>query len=200
MDYPTGDESEVPLANPQITGLLLAGGAGRRVGGADKGLLEWRGAPLAVHVSRWLRPQVSRLVVSCNRNRAFYAKLADDTVADCRGHYQGPLAGIEAAEPLLQTRFAIIVPCDTPLLPGHLVPRLLAPLLAGAGDIAYASDGERDHYLCAALRCSILPSLGPFLDGGQRAVRAWYAQHRSLAVEFPGEAHCFTNYNEMTGA
>ena len=198
MDYPTGEQPEIPLTQADITGLVLAGGAGRRVGGADKGLIAWHGAPLAERICEWLRPQVSRLVISCNRNREFYAGLADDTVCDRRAGFQGPLAGIEAAAPLLRTRFAIIVPCDTPRLPAGLLPALLAPLLDGGEqvDISYACDDEREHYLCAALRCAILPSLGLFLDSGQRAVRAWYAQHSSRAVPFPGQTDLFVNCNE----
>ena len=79
------------------TGLILAGGAGRRVGGRDKGLLTWRGAPMAAQVAQRLRPQVARLLISCNRNTDYYATLADATVADSRRDFQGPLAGIEAA-------------------------------------------------------------------------------------------------------
>jgi len=182
------------------TGLILAGGAGMRVGGADKGLLPWRDEPLAAHVARRLRPQVTHLLISCNRNRDFYTTLADATVTDSRRNFQGPLAGLEAAIPQVTGAYLIIVPCDNPLLPLDLVERLLDPLLSAArpaADISYAHDGERDQYLCAALRASVLPSLPPFLDEGHRAVRLWYARHRCTVVDFSSEADCFANFNHL---
>lgn len=182
------------------TGLILAGGAGRRVGGADKGLLPWGDEPMAARVAQRLRPQVSRLLISCNRNRDVYAPLADATVVDSRRDFQGPLAGLEAAIPHLTGEYLIVVPCDTPLLPLDLVSRLLDPLLCAAGtgaDISYAHDGGRSQYLCAALRASVLPSLTPFLDEGQRAVHRWYSRHRCAVVDFSGEAGCFANYNRF---
>jgi molybdopterin-guanine dinucleotide biosynthesis protein A len=182
-----------------ITGLILAGGAGRRVGGVDKGLLPWRDTFLAAQVAQCLRPQVSDLLLSCNRNRTGYAGLADITVTDTRENYQGPLAGIEAAIPHTKGGILIVAPCDTPLLPPDLVERLVSALRAGDGrtQVSYARDGQRDHYLCAAIRTGILPGLPRFLDSGQRAVRHWYAQQRCCAVDFSDRAGCFENYNEL---
>ena len=182
------------------TGLILAGGAGLRVGGADKGLLPWRDEPMATRVARRLRPQVSRLLISCNRNREFYATLADAIVADSRRDFQGPLAGLEAAIPHVTGGFLVIVPCDHPLLPLDLVARLLEPLLSHAGsavDISYAHDGERHQYLCAAIRASALSSLPAFLDAGHRAVRHWYAGLHCKVVDFSPQADCFANYNQL---
>jgi molybdenum cofactor guanylyltransferase len=180
------------------TGLILAGGAGLRMGGIDKGLVVWRGEPLAAHVARRLRPQVKRLIFSCNRNADFYAALADATVSDKRQDFQGPLAGIEAAIPMLAGEFLVVTPCDTPLLPHDLVRRLITALDAGGDDrpdISYVHDGKREQYLCAAIRTSILPSLSGFLDEGHRTVRHWYAAHRSIAVDFSRQADCFANHN-----
>ena len=187
-------------ARADTTGLILAGGAGLRVGGRDKGLLDWRGQTLAAHVAARLRPQVGRLLISCNRNRDYYATLADGTVADSRRDFRGPLAGIEAATPGLGGRFLVIAPCDTPLLPLDLAARLLAALGSPedpAAEISYAHDGEREQYLCAAMHLEVLRTLPHFLNEGQRAVRCWYAQHRCVPVDFSTQAHCFTNLNRM---
>lgn len=179
------------------TGLILAGGAGRRVGGRDKGLLTWRGQSLAAHVAQRLRPQVGRLLISCNRNEPFYATLGDATVFDNRTDFQGPLAGLEAAAPQIGSEFLVIVPCDMPLLPPDLAQRLLGALEPGSSDISYAHDGARDQYLCAAIRVAVLPSLRGFLDEGQRAVRHWYARHRYCSVDCSDQAGCFGNYNRL---
>lgn len=183
--------------NPtNTTGLILAGGAGRRVGGQDKGLVNWQGKPLAAQVAERLRPQVGRLLISCNRHSEYYATLADATVSDSRADFQGPLAGLEAAHSLVDNEFLIISACDTPRLPLDLAQRLLRALTHSGKDISYAHDGERHHYLCAAIRSAILPSIPDYLDKGERAVRHWYAEHRTCPVDFSDQPQCFRNYNQ----
>ena len=184
------------------TGLVLAGGAGRRVGGADKGLLCWRGKPLAEYVVQGLRGEVDTLLISCNRNQDYYASLADIIVSDQRQDFAGPLAGVEAAMAVVDSEFLLICPCDTPQLPRDLGARLLGALRgAGTGtDISYAHDGDRAQYLCALLRTRILGSLTRELDSGTRAVRDWYRQHRCIAVDFSKQRTCFRNINRMDRA
>lgn len=197
-NYPTARQARAPdnvTARREITGLILAGGAGRRAGGQDKGLVPWRGEPLVAHVVRRLRPQVGRLLVSCNRNAAAYGALADGTVSDCRTGFQGPLAGLEAVGGQVTTTFLVVAPCDTPLLPEDLVPRLLQPLEADGVDIAWAHDGTREHYLCAALRSRCLADLAGWLDQGHRAVRHWYRNYRCATVDFSDQRAAFRNVN-----
>ncbi|MEH6581913.1 MAG: molybdenum cofactor guanylyltransferase MobA [Halioglobus sp.] len=187
-----------------ICGLILAGGAGRRVGGEDKGLLSWQGKPLIEHVATRLSPQVDRLIISCNRNLDKYAQIGTALVEDSRGGFQGPLAGIEAATPhIIDSTYTIVVACDTPLLPSDLVCRLLKPLCGESGsafDISYANDGERNQYLCAAIRNSCLGSLKDYLADGQRAVRHWYTLQRAIAVDFSDQPGAFLNYNHLDSA
>jgi len=181
-----------------ITGLILAGGAGRRVGHRDKGLLQWQGKPLIEHVVARLAPQVGELLISCNRNPALYERFAARTIADHRSDFQGPLAGLEAAASSVRTDLLVVVCCDMPQLPADLVTRLAAPLLTGhafAPDIAYAHDGARAQYLCAGLRRECLASLTGFLDQGHRAVRDWYRTRNAIAVDFSDRAGCFQNVN-----
>jgi molybdopterin-guanine dinucleotide biosynthesis protein A len=187
-------------ATHNITGLILAGGAGSRMGHRDKGLILWQGKPLIALVSDCLKSQVGELLISCNRNFSRYAEFAARTVADNRRDYQGPLAGLEAAYPYISTDLVAVVSCDTPHLPTDLVARLVAPLLtgvAGAPDICYAHDGVRAQYLCAVLRRDCLSSLPHFLDDGHRAVRDWYGSQNATAVDFSDRAACFRNYNKL---
>lgn len=184
----------------QATGLILAGGAGRRVQGRDKGLIDWQGRPLVAHVAQRLRPQVDRMLISCNRNVEQYARLADGTVSDTRRDFQGPLAGIEAVIPLLDSEFLVVVACDTPMIPLDLVERLLQPLLRdgdSSAQVSYAHDGEREQYLCAAMHRRCLESLPAYLDQGGRAVRHWYAEYPCSAVDFSAAAGAFANYNRI---
>lgn len=184
-----------------ITALILAGGAGRRVGHRDKGLILWEGKPLIAHVSAALKPQVTDMLISCNRNFACYEKFASHVVADTRRNFQGPLAGLEAASAAINTELLVVVSCDMPHLPDDLVERLLAPLLNiadNAPDISYAHDGLRAQYLCAGLRKTSLSSLPQFLDEGQRAVQDWYRSRNAVAVDFSDQHACFRNYNRLT--
>lgn len=180
--------------------LILAGGAGRRVDGQDKGLLIWRGKPLVEHVVGRLKPQVDTLYISCNRNFDQYRRWSALLIADKREDYQGPLAGIEAVSTEVTSDYLIVIACDTPLLPVDLVNRLLQPLTSDANtshQIAYAFDGSRDQYLCAAIHRSCLETLPLFLSTGQRAVRHWYTTHNAIAVDLSDEAGAFENYNYL---
>jgi molybdopterin-guanine dinucleotide biosynthesis protein A len=178
------------------TGLILAGGRGRRAGGRDKGLLLWRDRPLVAHVAERLAPQVGNLMVCCNRNPQHYRALGLKTISDRRAGFAGPLAGIEAAASALATPFLIVVACDTPLLPTDLVPRLLAPLLTDRRcEVSYASDGNQPQYLCAALSSASLAGVGRQLDEGPGAVRDYYASLQSAVVDFSDCPGAFCNLN-----
>ena len=189
MDNFNGDKGS-------IAALILAGGAGQRVGGRDKGLMPWRGSPLVEHVYRRIKPQVAEVWISCNRNRNIYRQYAPLTPADLRDDYQGPLAGMEAAASSLQQEYILVVPCDTPALPANLATRLLQALKQPAdNNVAYARVGDRRPYLCALLRRNCLESLGSYLDEGQRAVRFWYQTLGAVAVDFPAQEREFLNLN-----
>ena len=188
------------IAKEDITGLILAGGAGRRVGGTDKGLLAWQGLPLVEHVLNRLTPQVGPVIISCNRNCEIYAAYNVLIVTDERPDFQGPLAGLQAAAPLIETSFLVVAPCDTPSLPENLVEKLLLPLNSNgkcSADIAYAWDGCREQFLCAALRTVVLDDLQDYMAGGGRAVRHWYGRHACVCVDFSDQPESFQNLNRL---
>ncbi len=167
------------------------------MGGIDKGLAPWNGAPFVSHVHASIEPQVERVLISCNRNLDQYRRYADTVFSDERSDYQGPLAGLEAAQAHLMTPLLLVVPCDMPQLPSNLAARLVAGLEADpAADLSYARSGGRDHYLCAVIRRNSLPSLVDFLESGGRAVHRWYATLRSITVEFE-DTNAFGNHNSV---
>jgi molybdopterin-guanine dinucleotide biosynthesis protein A len=191
-----------------ITGLVLAGGAGTRVGGRDKGTLSWRGKPLAEHVCRRLRPQVSALWISCNRNLPFYTRLGDRLFTDAfpasppHSHSSpaGPLAGLAAVSGEVSTPLLAVVACDMPRLPTDLIARLGQPLLEDPRvELCVAFDGEREHYLAALLRRSCLPSVRTYLARGERSVKGWYATLRSAHADFSDQPEGFANINRLPG-
>ncbi len=184
----------------EVTGLILAGGAGRRVGGQDKGLVLWQGKPLISHVAARLQAQTSTLIISCNRNIEQYKSLGFPIVEDQRSGFEGPLAGIEAAKSRITTSYVAVVACDTPLLPDDLVQRLLAPLCADTEDapvVSFAHDGQRNQYLCAVIKTECLTDLSDFLQQGHRAVKHWYRQNPHVSVDFSDEYDSFQNHNYL---
>jgi len=183
-----------------ITGLILAGGAGRRVGGQDKGLLPWHGKPLVSHVSERLAMQTGQLLISCNRNLEAYQKLGFPTLEDSRSGFQGPLAGIEAARDYVKTDYLAVVACDTPSLPEDLIMRLCVPFsdtTTAEPQITYAHDGQREQYLFSVIDTRCLKNLTEFLERGERAVHYWYKQNPHTVVDFSDRHNAFQNYNKL---
>jgi molybdopterin-guanine dinucleotide biosynthesis protein A len=182
----------------QITGLVLAGGRGSRMGGVDKGLQPHRGRPLALHALHRLQPQVGPTALNANRNleayRAFGVPVWPDTLPD----HPGPLAGLLAGLSHCRTPWLVTVPCDTPDFPPDLVARLAAGLEAEGAELALAASAEpgglRTQPVFCLLRADLAGSLADFLQRGERKVDAWTAGHRSAVVAFD-DAAAFFNAN-----
>jgi molybdenum cofactor guanylyltransferase len=180
----------------KTSGIILSGGQGRRVNGADKGLLPWRQHTLIEAAISRLQPQVDDIVISANRNLARYRSLGYTVVSDTMEDFQGPLAGILAAMHKCGHEVAIIIPCDSPLLPIDLAERLLEPLRAEAMDLSYVNDGHREQYLLAAVKLRCLNSLQDYLLQGGRSVRGWHKHLQCQAVDFSDCGNAFLNLNE----
>lgn len=183
----------------EITGIVLAGGLGRRMSadgqGVDKGLQPFRGRPMAQHAIERLAPQVATLLVNANRNRDRYAEFGWPVVGDAIEGYAGPLAGLHAGMRHARTRYVVTVPCDSPFLPADLVERLAAALAATPGArLAVARTGEQAHPVFALVECSLLADLEAFLGSGRRKIDAWYAPLGVVEVEFDDEM-AFRNIN-----
>lgn len=178
-----------------ITGLVLAGGRGSRMGGVDKGLQNHRGMPLALHALLRLQPQVGPVLVNANRNLAAYEAMGVPVWPDPLPDHPGPLAGWLAGLEHCETPYLVTVPCDTPDFPTDLVARLAEALGASGADIAMAATREDGVLLLqpvfCLLRTTLLESLLAFLQGGQRKVDRWTAQHRSVEVVFDDPAAFF---------
>ena len=183
------------LTAPQVTGVILAGGQGSRVGGADKGLLPLDGVALERRVADRLGPQVGSLLVSANRNAARHAALLGCAVVadDVPGH-AGPLAGMLAGLEHAATGLVVFVPCDLPFLPLDLVARLQAGLQAAGTPAALASAGGRRHPVVCLCHRSLRVALRDYLNAGGRRVGEWLEAVGATVVEFP-EAGAFANFN-----
>lgn len=182
----------------KTTAIILSGGRGSRTGGEDKGLLNWNGAPIIASVISRILPQVDELIISANRNIERYAEFGYPVVGDALDDFQGPLAGIASALPLVSTDIALVVPCDSPTLPVTLVTRLLAPLEDARVDLSWVFDGSRDQYLLTVFRCGLLEGLLQYLGGGGRSVRGWHRLLNCQAVNFSDCAPTFLNLNRAS--
>ncbi|GKS85582.1 molybdenum cofactor guanylyltransferase MobA [Acidovorax sp. SUPP1855] len=197
----------------RITGLVLAGGQGSRMGGQDKGLQPFQGVPLALHALQRLQSQVGPRLVSANRHLDRYATFGVPVVTDAEPGHAGPLAGFLAGLSRCETPWLLTVPCDTPLFPPDLARRLMAAAWAmdtagGPADLAIAAapqaDGPatdalhpgapgpallRTQPVFCLLRASLRESLAQFMAGGGRKIGAWIAQHPCAVAAFdqPGD-------------
>lgn len=183
------------VARADITGLVLAGGQGRRMGSVDKGFVELDGRPLVSHVIARLAPQVATLVINANRSAERYAAYGYPVVPDAIGGFAGPLAGLHAGLAAATTPFVATSPCDSPFLPGDLVARLAGAFDAQAIDIAVARTFAQPHPVFALARRALLPHLAQFLERGGRKIDAWYASLPMVEVAFDDEADAFRNIN-----
>ncbi|MES2481623.1 MAG: molybdenum cofactor guanylyltransferase MobA [Pseudomonadota bacterium] len=188
-----------------ITGLILAGGRGTRMGGVDKGLQNFNGLPLASYAVTRLAPQVSGVMINANRNLAAYEAYGVPVWPDVLPDYAGPLAGFLTGLERCETPYLMTVPCDTPLFPLDMVERLAAALAAQDAEIAMVSAPEQDGRLrtqpvFCLLKRELLESLVRFTEGGGRKIDAWTGQHRTAIVPFnlPGDdPRAFFNANTL---
>jgi molybdenum cofactor guanylyltransferase len=186
------------IPTDQITGLILAGGRGSRMGGVDKGLQPWRGQPLARHAHERLRPQVGACIVNANRNPEQYQALFGPQVpvcADATGDFAGPLAGFLAGLQACRSPWLVTVPCDSPLLPTTLVARLAEAVLRtgapGALAVSLGAGGRQPQPVFCLLRTDLRDSLAAFLAAGGRKIDHWTAQQGLAEAEFDDETAFF---------
>jgi molybdopterin-guanine dinucleotide biosynthesis protein A len=183
-----------PHASP-ITGIILAGGQGRRMGSVDKGLQSLRGKPMVQHVLERFAPQVDEVLINANQNLDQYQAFGHPVVPDEIGGFAGPLAGLHRGLSAATHDLVATVPCDSPFLPLDLIARLYAALNEQQADLAVARTGDQPHPVFCLTRKSVLPGLTTFLESGGRKIDAWYAALEVAEVQFDDEEAAFSNIN-----
>ena len=188
-------------AREAITGLVLAGGRGQRLGGVDKGLQPWRGRPLADHALERLAPQVGHVMISANRNASAYAARVTRVLADASDDFPGPLAGILAGLRAAETPWLAVVPCDSPCLPLDLVERLAQGLAGAQGAVVQRlrTDGVlRLEPVCCLLSTALAHDLARYLADDGRKVEGWLSRHATpVLFDRPEDAAAFANINTL---
>jgi len=188
------------IAAEKITGLVLAGGRGSRMGGVDKGLQNHKGVPLALHALLRLQPQVGPLMINANRNLGAYESMGVPVWPDVQADYPGPLAGVLVGLERCETPYLVTVPCDTPNFPLDLVQRLAHALETEGAEIAMAATRKHDEVVVQPVFCllkaGLLESLIDTLQSGERKIDRWTARHRVATVVFD-DAAAFDNANTV---
>ncbi len=183
------------MSKNKITGVILAGGLGRRMGGIDKGLQELRGRPMVAWVVERLAPQVDELLINANQNGERYAEFGHRVVPDQIPDFAGPLAGLHAALSAAAHPLVATAPCDSPFLPADLISRLFSALTATDADLAVARTFDQPHPVFCLCKRDVLPHLTEFLESGGRKIDRWYATLKVVEVAFDDEAEAFENIN-----
>jgi molybdopterin-guanine dinucleotide biosynthesis protein A len=179
-----------------ITGLVLAGGLARRMGGIDKGLVPLAGKPMVEHVLSGLKPQVAHVLVNANRNLQEYARYGYPVVSDTMEGYLGPLAGTLSALKVIDTEFLLTVPCDSPLVAPDLARRMYEALASQRADLAVAHDGRRQQPVFLLLKRGLAADLQAYLESGERKIDRWFARHRLAEADLSDRPDSFINVNE----
>ncbi len=185
-----------PRLRENVTGLVLAGGRGSRMGGRDKGLVEIGGRPMLEHVLERLAPQVAGILINANRNRERYARWGHPVVPDAVGEFAGPLAGMLAGLEAASTPWVLTAPCDAPLLAPDLGARMADAVLEGGAELAVAHDGTRHQPVFLLLPRALAGSIREFLEAGEGRIDRWFARLRVAHADLSDYPQCFLNVND----
>lgn len=179
----------------RITGVILAGGKARRMGGRDKGLIRIAGKPMIEYILNAIQDQVNTVIINANRNQDSYRQYGYPVIGDEFQGFNGPLAGMASALRVIDTELMVTAPCDSPYLPADLISRLYRQLQQSGADISVAHDGERIQPVFSLMKRSLLDSLLDYLNKGERKIDRWFGQHRLVMTDFSDKPETFINLN-----
>ncbi|MDD2833381.1 MAG: molybdenum cofactor guanylyltransferase, partial [Methylotenera sp.] len=165
-----------------ISAIILAGGRATRMGGVDKGLVQFKARPLISHVIARLIPQVDEIIINANREISQYNTFGYRVLQDETANYPGPLAGIQLGLKYAKHDMVLCAPCDSPLLPENLALQLKTALIKVDADIAIAKCGDNIHPVFCLCKKTLLHSLNGFLAAGNRKVSAWQKSQKYVEV------------------
>lgn len=183
------------MATGNITGIILAGGRARRMGGQDKGLIQLGMKPMIEYVLNAIEPQVDAIIINANRNQTTYEKYGFPVVADQIEGYCGPLAGMASGLQISETPFIVTAPCDSPLIPDNLVHKLYLTLRQENAEICTAFSNGRLQPVFTLMKSELLSSMLDFLNNGERKIDRWFEKHHLAIADFSDQPETFININ-----
>lgn len=186
-----------------IAGVILAGGLSRRMGGGDKCLLPLGGRPILARVIERLAPQVDRLALNANGDPARFAAFGLPVLADARGDFPGPLAGVLAGMDWAAAQgigTIVTAAADTPFFPETLVAGLRAAAAREGAPLAVAvtDDAERGlspHPTFGLWDVALREDLRAAIEAGTRKVVAWTRPRGCAEALFAAPYEPFFNVN-----
>lgn len=188
------EKNENTLNN--ITGVILAGGRAKRMGGQDKGLLNVNGQAMIELIIERLSPQVDSLIINANRHIEQYKKFTYPVISDDNSSdFHGPLAGILSALKNCTTQYLLTIPCDSPFFPADLSTRLLSTLIKENAEICVVHDGQRMQPVFVLIKTKLRDSLQNYLDNGDRKIDLWYKQHHTVLADLSDYSDISLNIN-----
>lgn len=182
----------------EVTGVVLAGGLGRRMGGVDKGLVCFNKRPMVHSVLDRLVAQVGCVLINANQHQDRYAEFGYLVVADQLEGFLGPLSGLQTGLSCAQTPWVVTVPCDSPLLPSDLVGRLYEAAARAGASLAIAHTADQVHPVFCLCHTRLLPDLTAYLLAGERRMETWIARHAGITVSFDDQSEGFVNINTLS--
>ncbi|MFT6757980.1 MAG: molybdopterin-guanine dinucleotide biosynthesis protein A [Chitinophagales bacterium] len=177
--------------------IILAGGEGQRMGGADKGLMQWHDKPLIQHIIERLDPQVDEIIISCNRNIEQYKSFGYACIKDSTDDFLGPLSGIASCVESSNHDSVLLCPCDTPLIPLNLRQHLEKTMQQSGANAVIARDNYNQHYSHALLTKEFAKTANQQLSAKRKSLRAWYETTNWQYADFNDQAKAFTNINTL---
>ena len=180
---------------PSVTGVILAGGLARRMGGGDKGLLLYQGRAMVRHAASAMLPQVDNLIINANRHIDQYQQLGYPVISDSIEGFQGPLAGMLTAMENTNADYILTAPCDSPFISPSLRQRMMETMLLNGKELAVASDGERLQPVFSLIPTRLKDELRAFLEQGERKIDRWLTQYKLAEVDFSDQPETFVNFN-----
>lgn len=174
-----------------ISGIVLAGGEGKRFNNRDKGFIELNDKPLIEYVINAITPQLDDIVISANRNTSLYSRYADIVIKDDANDFRGPLSGIASSIPHCKHEWVLVVPCDMPYFPDGLVDKMAAPITTHSLSIVRNNDQLQ---LVLLLNVRLYNSIKQALDNNQPRLLEWVKSQDCVVVDFH-ESTMFNNIN-----
>ena len=185
------------MPRPPTSVLLLAGGQGARVGGQDKGLLEWHGLPMIAHVHQQVRGLTDDLIISCNRNAERYAVYADQLATDSEAGFPGPMAGLRAGLALARHGRVLVLPCDVPAIDATLIQAMLASQARAPEVPLIVRQGGAWEPLICVLPITVRAALDTAWAAGERSPRQVLLSLGPSALDCPDGDPRLRNFNTL---
>lgn len=178
-----------------ITGVILAGGLARRMGGKNKAFLKILDKALIQYILKNLEVSLDEILINANQNHKKFESLGFPVISDHIDGFAGPLAGMAAGLQTAKTSHILVVPCDSPFITDDLVSRFVTAHTQTNADICVAHDGQRLQPVFALINIKVLPSLLAYLESGNHKIDTWYEQQNMTTVDFSDAPQTFININ-----